>query len=135
MKIPTFLLLMGLFLSVSTILMAQQNSTEWVGKTYQVNGHWSIDTVDSQQYFLLGDDFSTNPGPDVKVYLTTLPIDQIGPRDAVDQTEGVVFLGPLQAAKGAQRYPIPAEVDLADFKSIVLHCKAYSVVWGGIRLE
>jgi len=39
-----------------------------------------------------------------------------------------VDLGPLRAFKGSQRYAIPNGVDLAQFDSVVIWCREFSVL-------
>lgn len=106
---------------------------EWTPKVYNAVGRWAIGEDGNQYYFELGEDFKTSPGPDLKVYLTTTPIAQITDREPVD--EAGLFLGVLEAFSGKQRYPIPANINLKDHQSIVIHCKAYSVVWAGVDLN
>jgi len=33
-----------------------------------------------------------------------------------------------------QEYEIPAGIDIADFASLLVHCEAYSVLWGGAAI-
>ena len=105
----------------------------WVGKTYNINGHWSIKPKDDKRYVVFGDDFSTPRGPDVKVFLSQKRMEDIDKRESVD-IDGL-FLGEMTEFKGTQSYEIPNEIVLEDFESIVIHCKAYSVVWGGTNLR
>ncbi|WP_202882847.1 DM13 domain-containing protein [Microvirga tunisiensis] len=39
-----------------------------------------------------------------------------------------VDLGPLRAFKGSQRYAVPNGVDLAQFDSVVIWCREFSVL-------
>ena len=39
-----------------------------------------------------------------------------------------VDLGQLRAFKGSQKYPIPAGLDLARFKSVIVWCEQFSVL-------
>lgn len=59
--------------------------------------------------------------------------------DAIDKRASVdidgVFLGEVMNFSGAQSFVIPKDVVIEDYQSIVIHCKAYSVVWGGTNLR
>ncbi|RZN83344.1 MAG: electron transfer flavoprotein [Winogradskyella sp.] len=109
------------------------SGTNWVSKTYNINGHWSIESKDDKRYVVFGDDFSTPRGPDVKVFLSQKRMEDIHKRESVD-IDGL-FLGEIATFKGMQSYEIPTEAVLEDYESIVIHCKAYSVVWGGTNLK
>jgi hypothetical protein len=39
-----------------------------------------------------------------------------------------VDLGGLRAFKGSQRYPIPADVDLKDYQSVIIWCERFGVL-------
>ncbi len=65
------------------------------------------------------------PGPDYRVLLV--------PKPAIRATGDIaktmyVDLGPLAAFKGSQSYKVPAGVDLADYPSVVIWCRAYSLL-------
>jgi hypothetical protein len=81
-------------------------------------------TVTPRTVFL-EDDFEVGPGPAFHVYL--VPRQQV--RRSADVT-GTMFvdLGPLRAFKGSQRYSIPSGVDLAQFDSVVIWCREFSVL-------
>lgn len=108
-------------------------STDWVPKVYDATGTWSIEEDDGRYKFVLGADFKTGYGPDVKVYLTKVKLEDIQNRDPVN--EQGIFLGALQSFSGAQEYDLPADINLAEYNSIVIHCKRFSVVWNGVDLN
>ena len=45
--------------------------------------------------------------------------------------DGSLNIGELKKTKGAQEYEVPAGVNLGDYGSVLVHCEAYSVLWGG----
>lgn len=67
--------------------------------------------------------FETDPGPDLRVYLST-------DRDASESED----LGALKGNKGNQQYEIPAGVDLGRLSTVVIWCRAFSVEFGSARL-
>ncbi len=129
MKIKLFFPL----LLITNLLMGQAKYTSWTNKTYKVAGTWSVQKINDQYFFILQNDFKTSQGPDLKIFLVQKEIDKIGKNEAVD-TEGI-FLDDLTSATGSQRYAIPQNIDITKYHSIVIHCKKYSVVWGGVKLN
>lgn len=73
----------------------------------------------------LESDFEVGPGPKYHVYL--VPNAQVREDGHVNQSM-FVDLGRLRAFKGSQKYAIPAGLDLAKFKSIVIWCEQFSVL-------
>lgn len=70
-------------------------------------------------------DFEVGPGPKFHVYL--VPEENI--RSSSDLGDAMyVDLGRLRAFKGSQKYAIPAGLNLADFKSVVIWCEKFSVL-------
>ncbi len=65
--------------------------------------------------------FSTDDGPDLRVYLTTG--DPIGGGDIGE----FVDLGALKGNVGDQQYDIPAEIDPSRYPNAVIWCRAFAV--------
>jgi hypothetical protein len=88
--------------------------------------HWGRGSVTVRQdSVFLGPDFEVGPGPKFHVYLVPkAPIRTSGDLKG----EMFVDLGRLRAFKGSQRYAIPAGVDLARFKSVIIWCEQFSVL-------
>ena len=73
----------------------------------------------------LESDFEVGPGPAFHVYL----VPKAGIRASSDLKDAMfVDLGGLRAFKGSQRYPIPAGVKLADYKSVIIWCERFGVL-------
>lgn len=72
--------------------------------------------------------FETSPGPDVRVYLTSAAVGSGGAGEYVD-------LGGLKGNRGNQQYEIPADVDVAKYRNVVIWCRAFSVNFGEAALE
>ena len=73
----------------------------------------------------LQDDFEVGPGPRFHVYLVDHPMVASGD-DFTASTK--IDLGRLRAFKGSQVYAVPAGVDAAQFKSVVVWCKEFGVL-------
>ena len=77
--------------------------------------------------------FRTSSGPDVVVWLSSIPATEDGWR-AYD--DGIfVNLGPLRANVGNQNYTIPANVDLGKYRSVVIWCRRFTVGFGAAPLS
>ncbi len=97
-------------------------------KRYRIKGTWSLEQRDGKTFVKFSDDFKTKNGPDLKVFLSPKSADDVTGKTAVD---GSINLGVLKSNKGTQEYEIPAGTDLNQFGTVLIHCEAYSVLWGG----
>ncbi len=123
-------------LLVFSVLLSTSLSTfagnEWTNKQYKISGSWDIVQTDAGQFFVLGDNFKTKSGPDLKLFLIKNSIASVANKEALHE-EGTLIAA-LDKTEGAQRYLIPDNINLAEYKSLAIHCQQYSVVWGGIDL-
>lgn len=69
-------------------------------------------------------DFEVDNGPELHVYL--VPIDPV-PSSVGVEIAGSVDLGLLKGNIGDQNYGIPADLDLSQFKSVVIWCQPFRV--------
>jgi hypothetical protein len=76
----------------------------------------------SEQRFLRFEDFSTDNGPDLRVYLSASSAD--GDSGAFD--DDFVDLGVLKGNIGDQNYEIPVDVDLSVYDTVVVWCVRFS---------
>ena len=76
------------------------------------------------------EDLRTDNGPDLKVYLSTNPVD--GPSGAFD--DDAIDLGKLQGNIGSQNYLVPAGTDLSKFRSVVIWCDRFNSPFGAAPL-
>jgi len=82
----------------------------------------------SEERFLrFEEDFATDNGPDLFVYLTTADADAPAGDFGVDGQ--FVNLGRLSGNVGAQNYEIPVGLDLAEFDTVVIWCDRFSVAF------
>ena len=107
--------------------------SNWVIKNHTIEGDWAFVEKDGSTYLEFADNFKTDPGPDVKVYLAKKDINDIDKHESVD-LEGF-FLGEMHEFTGKHQFKIKAGINLDDFISVVIHCKKYSVVWGGANIK
>jgi len=88
-------------------------------------------------FLVFGDDFKTDAGPDLVVVLHRS-------RDVIAGTEPPAFplvegdyvvLEPLQTVAGAQRYAIPAGLNLDDYASAAIWCQQFNATFGAAPLD
>ena len=77
------------------------------------------------------EDFKSTNGPDLFVGLSGHPMPR-SRRDVHDQ--GYEQIQMLKANEGNQNYDLPAELDLSKFRSVVIYCRAFSVVFSSAEL-
>ena len=92
-----------------------------------MSGSWSI----TGNTLTISDDFKTKSAPDLNIFLSTAPLSQLNGRNA---TRNATLVSPLASASGGQQYQLPAGIDLSQFQTIIIHCEAYSKLWGGAPL-
>ncbi len=124
----TFLLALSLMFMSSKVSAEVLSQGGWVGKQYSIQGGWEVKQKNGQTVIRFSDDFKTKSGPDLKVFLSRKDIANVNGRNA---TQDAIKLDVLASNKGAQEYVLPQGVSLSDFSSILIHCEAYSVLWGG----
>ena len=106
-------------------------ASSFVKKRYNIKGTWNVIEQDGQKVIQFNDDFKTKGGPDLKLYLSSKSLSELESSD-VENTS--VKLSVLKSNQGAQSYIIPEGVNLSDYKSVVIHCEAFSVLWGGFDI-
>lgn len=77
-------------------------------------------------FILRFENFDVTNGPDLHVYLAKHP-DPTTTEDVNDG--GYLDLGSLKGNQGAQNYPIPAGTDIGLYKSVVIYCQPFHVVF------
>ncbi len=77
------------------------------------------------------ENFQVTNGPDLYVYLAVHP----EPRSRQEVAQGYVSLGKLKGNIGAQNYEIPARTDLAKYRSVVIYCQPFHVVFATATLQ
>lgn len=115
--------------AVAMVDTAQTGSFE--KSSFNIKGDWKIVKENGQTIFRVSEDFKTKNGPDLKLFLSPKTVENATGSTA---TQDAVRLGVLKSNKGGQDYIIPANVDLSQFGSILIHCEAFSKLWGGANL-
>lgn len=116
---------------VAVAMAEKVRSGSFEKSKFKIKGDWQIVEENGQTIFRLSDDFKTKNGPDLKLFLSRKAVGDVTGKTA---TNDAVKLSVLRSNKGSQDYVIPADVDLSQFRSILIHCEAYSKLWGGANL-
>jgi hypothetical protein len=97
---------------------------QFVAAEHPTEGTAQIVTENGKRYLVLDAAFVTDAGPDLFVLLH---------REAMPQTyeaQNYLSLGMLQQTQGEQRYAIPDDVDVNDFRSAVIWCRQFNATFG-----
>ncbi len=77
------------------------------------------------------EEFQVTNGPDLYVYLAV----HSQPRRREDVEQGFLSLGTLKGNIGAQNYEIPRGTDLTRYRSVVVYCQRFHVVFATATLQ
>lgn len=106
-------------------------SGHWTKKSFAIQGSWSIVERNGSHVLTLDENFKTRSAPDLKIFLSRAPLSSLKGSNATNQS---ILVSALQSNRGAQEYVLPAGIDISQFQSLIIHCEAYSKLWGGAAL-
>ncbi|PSN14627.1 electron transfer flavoprotein [filamentous cyanobacterium CCP5] len=96
-----------------------------VEQDHPTTGTAQVVMANGQRYLVFDEAFGTATGPDVEVILyrgASVPV-SIAEAD-------YVTIAPLQSFDGAQRYLIPADLNLDSFAAVGIWCRQFNVTFG-----
>jgi hypothetical protein len=102
----------------------------FVDRSHPASGA-AIVITDGTTAFLRFEDFKTDNGPDLFVYLSA-GVTSESPAGALD--DDFVDLGRLKGNIGAQNYELPAGIDLTRYRTVVVWCKRFTTAFGAADL-
>ncbi|HEX3269071.1 MAG TPA: DM13 domain-containing protein [Ktedonobacterales bacterium] len=94
-----------------------------------VAGNATLGKTSDGKVILRFENLNSANGPDLHVYLSK----QASPATTQQVMDGVE-VGKLKATTGASNYELAATTDITQFKSVVIYCKSFSVVFGYANL-
>ncbi|MCC1483082.1 DM13 domain-containing protein [Winogradskyella immobilis] len=132
----TILLFALLITGIASLNAQTTHSGKWEADSYFVSfkGSWKIVKEDAKTYVVMGDDFSAKKGPDLKIFLSKLNLKDIDGDNASAKGQSV-FIAELKSFKGTNKYLIPSNINVSDYKTILVHCEKYAKFWGGAPLN
>ena len=102
----------------------------FVSRSHPTKGTAVVLSDGADRRVLRLDQLSTENGPDLNVYLSAAPAD--APAGRFD--DDFVDLGDLKGNIGSQNYELPAGVDLARYRTVVIWCVRFHVAFGSAPL-
>ena len=107
---------------------------EFVSHEHRTTGSVRILRLPDGSRVLRIEGLDTSDGPDLKVWLTDSRV--IEGRDGwhVFDDGGYRSLGDLKGNKGNQNYAVPADLDLASYRSVAIWCDRFNVSFGAAAL-
>lgn len=102
----------------------------FIDRSHPAEGLAKVITDGSEQRFLRFEDFATDNGPDLNVYLSAAPAD--GDSGAFD--DDFIDLGDLKGNIGPQNYELDPDVDLSRYTTVVIWCVRFGVAFGAAEL-
>ena len=106
----------------------------FVSQEHETKGTATILRLADGQRILRLTDFETSNGPDLQVWLTDQPVQTDNEGWFLFDDGEYTSLGGLKGNIGDQNYPIPADVNLADYRSVSIWCDRFSVSFGAAEL-
>lgn len=103
------------------VTLLKQGTLMGVGHT--VSGTVKVYDDDGKKVVVL-DPFSSQNGPDLKVYLST-----------DEKASKYVNLGALKSTTGKQSYEVSGMPDLSEYKYVLVWCQEFSVLFGKAELQ
>lgn len=92
---------------------------------HRTDGRVRIASENGQRYLEFDQDFRTDSGPDLFVILHRNATVGKGVKE-----RDYVNIARLQRNQGSQRYQIPSNVNLSDYKSVAIWCRQFNVTFG-----
>ena len=105
-------------------------SGSFVDRSHPARGTALVLGDGTEQRFLRFEDFATDNGPDLNVYLSAASADS----PAGEFDDDFVDLGNLKGNIGTQNYEIPAGVSIERYGTVVIWCVRFAVAFGAADL-
>jgi Electron transfer DM13 len=102
----------------------------FMDRSHPTSGRAVVLNDGSEQRFLRFEEFATDNGPDLNVYLSSA-----APDASVDELgSDFIDLGDLKGNVGPQNFEIPPDVDLDRYSTVVVWCVRFGVAFGAAGL-
>jgi len=102
---------------------------QFEGVSHEGSGRAAVVEVRGNERKLTLSDFETDNGPDLFVYLAA------GNPSTEGEVSDYADLGRLKGNKGSQQYTIPPDVDLRRYSTVVIWCRAFTVLFTRAELR
>lgn len=98
---------------------------------HQGSGEAGIYSLSTGGNLLRFEDLEVTNGPDLRVYLAKS--NEVN--ESSDLDEGFVDLGKLKGNRGDQNYEIPDDVDISEYNTVVIYCRAFRKLFSTAKLN
>jgi hypothetical protein len=98
---------------------------------HYANGQAILAREEDGSYVVRLQDLDAANGPDLYVYVSEHP----NPNNSDELNQGAYNLGTLKATKGSFSYTLDPSIDPAKIKSVVIYCRAFSVIFSTAALQ
>ena len=106
-------------------------SGQFESRDHPSSGLATVITDGDRTFLRFEDDFATDNGPDLNVYLSTAPITS----DSGAFDDDFIDLGNLKGNIGSQNYELDPSIDVGDCQSVVVWCVRFGVAFGAAPLD
>jgi len=102
---------------------------------HNIKGSWKLEKSEGGKLFLILDEsFEADNAPDLKFFLSPLAGSKVNSKNA-EKNAKLIYSFPVNQKSDKISGPQKIEIDIdasaiTQYKSIVLHCKKYSELWG-----
>jgi hypothetical protein len=107
-------------------VVATEHEGAFVSRNHPTTGQAIVLGNGTGQRFLRFEDFQTDNGPDLSVYLVN---------SSAGGVDEFIDLGKLKGNRGEQNYEIPADIDLDVYDTVLIWCVRFSSPFGEARLS
>ena len=114
-------------------VLISQGQFEDADPFHQGSGDVALYNLDGERV-LRFEDFAGTNGPDLFVWLTNVG-DPKADKGQIADEGNWVNLGRLKGNVGDQNYSVPADVNLDEFKHVVIWCRAFGVLFSSATLS
>ena len=97
-------------------------------RLHRGSGTATIYNLGDDAHTLRLENFDVTNGPDLFVLLLKDP-------EGRDKDQGYVDLGRLKGNRGNQNYEIPFDIDPSEYNSVMIYCRAFSVIFSIAELD
>jgi hypothetical protein len=106
-------------------------SGDFRGLDHETSGKALLEKAPDGHYYIRFENFSTENGPDLFVYLSTVP----GDANESDFPGEFIDLGKLKGNMGNQNYLVPDGTDLSKYHSVIIWCRRFNTTFGASPLD
>ena len=106
--------------------MSKEKTGKFVAAEHPTQGAVSIVNEKGKRYLVFDKTFKSDMGPDLYVILHR---GAVLPKGGLKESD-YVTIGRLQKVSGTQRYTIPNNIDLKNYRTVAVWCRAFNATFG-----